>query len=113
MNKKFVHPSMERVYQATNLSSAEIWFMPLVKILKLFTNWENRGISKAGAFKVSSKFKIDLGWILSGAGSPKIQGINFSVPTVTQRGGWVPVKSYSKMGYDGYYTEMGHSRERW
>ncbi len=22
-------------------------------------------------------------------------------------GGWVPVKSYSKMGYDGFYTEMG------
>ncbi|MFW1952189.1 S24 family peptidase [Acinetobacter beijerinckii] len=108
MSNKTVHPSMERVYQATKLETAD-----LVKLLnetpQTIYNWESRGISKPGAFKISKKFKIDLGWILSGEGSPQMQPIyDGQVRTITKLGGWVPVKSYSKMGFDGYYTEMGY-----
>ena len=34
--------------------------------------------------------------------------LEIKITTDTKRGGWVPVKSYSKMGMDGYYTEMGY-----
>jgi hypothetical protein len=108
MNKKVVHPTMERVYQATKLEGTDL-SNALGETPQIIYNWENRGISKKGAFKVSTKFNIDLGWILSGTGTPQIQEVSLEpIPTQTKRGGWVPVKSYSKMGYDGYYTEMGY-----
>ncbi len=108
MEKKQIHPTMQRVYQVTKLTGSEL-ANALDKSPQIIYNWENRGISKIGAFNISTKFKIDLGWILTGEGSPSIDSVrNETITTVTKRGGWVPVKSYSKMGMDGYYTEMGY-----
>jgi len=105
MNKKIVHPSMERVYQATKLYGTDL-ANALNETPQIIYNWERRGISKSGALAVSSKFNIDVGWILRGGDNSPIKTADVPVKTFTKRGGWVPVKSYSKMGYDGYYTEM-------
>lgn len=108
MEKKQIHPTMQRVYQVTKLTGSEL-AAALDKSPQIIYNWENRGISKIGAFNISTKFKIDLGWILTGTGSPYIDSVrNETIPTTVKRGGWVPVKSYSRMGMDGYYTEMGY-----
>ncbi len=108
MEKKQIHPTMERVYQVTKITGADLAYA-LDETPQIVYNWERRGISKTGAFKVSNKFNIDLGWILTGKGSPSIDSVrNEKITTDTKRGGWVPVKSYSKMGMDGYYTEMGY-----
>ena len=71
-------------------------------------NWERRGISKL----VLSKYPINLilmsaGFLLERVHHPLIV-LEIKITTDTKRGGWVPVKSYSKMGMDGYYTEMGY-----
>ncbi|MPW43342.1 repressor [Acinetobacter sp. Ac_1271] len=108
MTEKDVHPTMQRIYDQTGLVASG-----LASILdidsQMVYNWDKRGISKQGAFLVSSKLKLDLKWILTGEGVPAIEKILAENPKpAVAMGRWVPVKSYSKMGDDGYYTEMGY-----
>lgn len=107
MSDKEIHPTMQRIYNETGLNANSLASLLDVDSQKVY-NWDKRGISKQGGLQVSQKLKLDYAWILTGKGSPNIEKIyneksaNFS-PRI---GGWIPVKSYSKMGYDGYYMEM-------
>lgn len=107
MSTKDIHPTMQRVYDATGLNGSDL-AASINESPQTIYNWDKRGISKKGAFSVSQKHKIDIGWILTGVGEKGIESItrNTAGPN-SVTGGWVPVKSYSKMGYDGFYTEMG------
>ncbi len=107
MEDKLIHPSMQRVYSATNMQGTEL-ANAINESPQTIYNWEKRGISKKGAFAISSKFNLDLKWLLSGEGNQCIEKISSNNHPLTRVGGWVPVKSYSRMGYDGFYTEMGY-----
>ena len=74
VEKKQIHPTMERVYQVTKITGADLAYA-LDETPQIVYNWERRGISKTGAFKVSNKFNIDVGWILTGKGSPSIDSV--------------------------------------
>lgn len=109
MIDKELHPTMQRIYEETGLNANSLATILDVDSQKVY-NWDKRGISKQGGLQVSQKFNLDYRWIFTGEGSSKIEKINDgdAVKTITKAGGWVPVKSYTKMGYDGYYTEMGY-----
>ena len=98
---------MQRVYSATNMQGSEL-ANAINESPQTIYNWEKRGISKKGAFVISGKFNLDLKWLLSGEGNQCIEKISSNNYQLTRVGGWVPVKSYSRMGYDGFYTEMGY-----
>lgn len=105
-----IHPSMTRLYQATNLESGQI-AIDLKQPLETLKQWEADGIPKHDALKVALKYKISLDWIISGIGTQDIasNGIfkneeQLKIPVA--RGRWVPVKAYSKMGMDGYFMDM-------
>ncbi|VCZ57922.1 hypothetical protein BANRA_02725 [Acinetobacter baumannii] len=107
MEKKQIHPTMERVYQVTKITGADLAYA-LDETPQIVYNWERRGISKL----VLLKYPINLilmsaGFLLERVHHPLIV-LEIKITTDTKRGGWVPVKSYSKMGMDGYYTEMGY-----
>ena len=108
MSEKEVHPTMQRIYDQTGLNANSL-AAELDIDSQLVYNWDKRGISKKGGLQVSQKLKLDYGWILTGQGIPSIERLyNDKKENTSPRiGGWVPVKSYTKMGYDGYYTEMG------
>ena len=106
MEAKVIHPTMQRVYEATGLNGSDL-AASINEFPQTIYNWDKRGISKKGAFAISQKHRIDLGWILTGEGNSGIESISNNSKSRNDIGGWVPVKSYSKMGYDGFYTEMG------
>ena len=108
MSNKEIHPTMRRIYDETGLNANSLATLLNVESQKVY-NWDKRGISKHGCLQVSEKLNLDYKWILTGEGKPKFE----STPTNTQRsetnvGGWIPVKAYTRMGYDGFYTEMGY-----
>ncbi len=109
MSDKEIHPTMQRIYNETGLNANSLASLLDVDSQKVY-NWDKRGISKQGGLQVSQKLKLDYAWILTGEGQPKIEKLyNEKTLNVSPRiGGWIPVKSYSKMGYDGFYTEMGY-----
>ena len=107
MSTKEIHPTMQRIYDATSLNGSDL-AASINESPQTIYNWDKRGVSKKGAFAISQKHKIDIGWILTGDGDPRIESISRNTSNAApMSGGWVPVKSYSKMGYDGFYTEMG------
>ena len=61
MEKKQIHPTMERVYQVTKITGADLAYA-LDETPQIVYNWERRGISKL----VLSKYPINL--ILMSAG---------------------------------------------
>lgn len=61
MEKKQIHPTMERVYQVTKITGADLAYA-LDETPQIVYNWERRGISKL----VLSKYPINL--ILISAG---------------------------------------------
>lgn len=109
MSDKELHPTMQRIYDETGLNANSLASLLDVDSQKVY-NWDKRGISKQGGLQVAQKLKLDYAWILTGEGLPKIEKIynEKNLKTYSKSGGWIPVKSYSKMGYDGYYTEMGY-----
>lgn len=107
MSTKEIHPTMQRIYDATSLNGSDL-AASINESPQTIYKWDKRGVSKKGAFAISQKHKIDIGWILTGDGDPRIESISRNTSNAApMSGGWVPVKSYSKMGYDGFYTEMG------
>lgn len=106
---KIVHQSLRRIYDLKGLTQGEL-ADAINESPQTVNNWESRGISKQGAFKVSNEFNIDIKWILTGEGHPGIERITIgnSDNKASLHGRWVPVKSYSKMGMDGFYTEMDY-----
>lgn len=109
MSDKELHPTMQRIYDETGLNANSL-AAELNVDSQLVYNWDKRGISKKGSVAVSQKLGLDNIWILTGSGSPKtlISNKENQHTTSPKIGGWIPVKSYTKMGYDGYYTEMGY-----
>lgn len=106
--EKEVHPTIQRIYDHLNFKQGDL-ANAINESPQVVNNWENRGISKKGAMTVFEKLGLDINWILKGEGSANADQNNGSnIKINLQKGGWVPVKSYSKMGYDGYYTEMGY-----
>lgn len=105
---KDTHPTMQRLYLATGLNPADI-ALKLNESPQTINNWDKRGISKNGALKACTKFNIDFGWLMSGNGEQHIESINKNETSKKKpMGHWVPVKSFSKMGDDGYFTDMGY-----
>lgn len=107
--EKNIHETVKRIYEFKNLTQSEL-ADAINESPQTVNNWEARGISKQGAFKVSTKLNLDIKWILTGDGEPSMDR---TVLTDTESRGvlsgrWVPVKSYSKMGMDGFYTEMDY-----
>ncbi len=110
MADKDLHPTMYRIYAQTGLNALSLADALNEQSQKVY-NWDTRGISKQGALTVSTKFGIDIKWILTGEGSPEIEKIVTQNPPknlINTEGRWVPVKAYSKMGMDGYFTDMGY-----
>lgn len=106
--EKEVHPTIQRIYDHLNFKQGDL-ANAINESPQVINNWENRGISKKGALTVFEKLGLDMNWVLKGEGSPSSQSVFESQIKINlPKGGWVPVKSYSKMGYDGYYTEMGY-----
>lgn len=110
--EKEIHPTMERVFAATKLTPSEI-ALAVNESNQTITNWTKRGISKNGAIKIALKFKLNLDWILNNEGTSGLGNggfINSSPKTINNAplGRWVPVKAYSTMGMDGYFTDMGY-----
>lgn len=70
---KSIHPSMRRVYQATGTTPTAL-ALAINESTQNVNNWANRGISKNGAIKIASKFKLNLDWILTGNESLPPQG---------------------------------------
>lgn len=105
-----VHPTLVRLYQATNLRPEQI-AIDLKLSIETLQEWESDGIPKHEALKAALKYKISLDWILSGIGTKDIASNGMfkkedqeRIPVA--RGRWVPVKAYSKMGMDGYFLDM-------
>lgn len=107
--EKVVHETMRRVYDATGLVDANSLAKDMDVDSQKIYNWDRRGISKAGALQVAQKYHLEMKWILTGKGDSKAIKV-FSETELNVKplqGRYVPVKSFSKMGMDGYFTEMG------
>lgn len=129
-SKKEIHESMQRLYAAVEQEKSQ-----LAKTLNVapqtVSNWEDRGISKKGLEIIAEVFPgLNSSFILTGTGinlykSPsliarkmarqrnaiiskhnKAQSDTCRESAFHMR--YVPVKSYSKMGEDGFYTDMGY-----
>lgn len=110
--EKIIHPTMQRVYEATELDQSDLAHAINISP-QAVNNWDLRGISKKGLTLISDMFNVSSDWILSGNGDVKIGRHNLSHDQLFKKNyaptaKWVPVKSYSKMGDDGYYTDMGY-----
>ncbi|WHP06792.1 S24 family peptidase [Acinetobacter corruptisaponis] len=106
--EKEIHPTIQRIYDLLDFKQGDL-ANAINESPQVINNWENRGISKQGALTVFEKLGLEMKWVLKGEGNPTSDKIfEPKIKNVLKIGGWVPVKSYSKMGYDGYYTEMGY-----
>lgn len=61
------HPTMQRVFEATNKTPTELANALNTKPQNI-NNWSNRGISKKGAMEISHIFGLSTDWILTGQG---------------------------------------------
>lgn len=68
-----MHPSMSRVFQASNNKTASEVAFDLDETPQNINNWSKRGISKSGAIKASNVYKCDIHWILTGESSANIE----------------------------------------
>lgn len=62
---KTLHPSLERLLRATQLSPSEL-AKALDTTPQVVTNWGTRGVSKSGVLKAEREFGIDMGYIIDG-----------------------------------------------
>ncbi|OOR91693.1 S24 family peptidase [Moraxella bovis] len=62
------HPTMQRVFDATNKTPTEIAETISTKPQNI-NNWANRGISKSGALEIGKAFGLSVDWILTGQGN--------------------------------------------
>lgn len=105
-----VHPTMDRLYQATNLSAEQI-ATDLNITNEIVQLWEADGIPNSAAIKAALKYKFSLEWLQKGVGTQDIASNGLfkkeeKEKTPKSRGRWVPVKAYSRMGNDGYFMDM-------
>lgn len=61
------HPTMQRIFDATGKTPAEIAKSIDVNPQNI-NNWSNRGISKIGAVAIGKKHNLSVDWILTGQG---------------------------------------------
>lgn len=129
--KQQIHESMERLYRLVEQEKSQ-----LAKTLNVapqtVSNWEDRGISKKGLELITNAFPgINANYILTGSGvslykSPSYAANqqarharaaavrhNLSLENNSIRNNdfktrFIPVKSFSKMGDDGFFTNMGY-----
>lgn len=111
--EKAIHPTMQRIYEATGLDQSALAFA-INKSPQVVNNWDMRGISKNGLTLILEKFNINSDWVLTGKGDKKPERQLMSQNEINKKNyaptaRFVPVKSYSKMGDDGYYTDMGYA----
>lgn len=62
-----IHPTMKRVFEKTGKTPTEI-ANAINASPQSITNWSKRGVSKAGAIDIASKFDLSVDWILTGNG---------------------------------------------
>lgn len=65
-SNKEIHESMKRVFKIAGNPKPNTLAKILDEFPQTITNWSKRGISKAGALKVSAKFDVSANWILTG-----------------------------------------------
>ena len=126
-----IHESMKRLYKMVEQEKSQ-----LAKTLNVapqtISNWEDRGISKKGLELITQAFPgINSTYILTGTGislfkPPSVaaaqrerhdrvqnarHNLSQSNNTIKTNGfttRYIPVKSFSKMGDDGFFTSMGY-----
>ena len=69
--EKIIHPTMQRVYEATELDQSDLAHAINISP-QAVNNWDLRGISKKGLTLISDMFNVSSDWILSGNGDAKI-----------------------------------------
>ena len=104
---------MQRIYEATGLDQSALAFA-INKSPQAVNNWDMRGISKNGLTLILEKFNINSDWVLTGNGDKSLAQQPLLRNEIIKKNDapgvrWIPVKSYSKMGDDGYYTDMGYA----
>lgn len=73
MSDKNMHDSMKRVLEQTKMAPSEL-AAAINTSPQNVTNWSKRGLSKKGAMDISKRFGLSMDWLLTGAGSPHLEG---------------------------------------
>ena len=61
-----MHESFQRLLEVANELNQEEIARRIDELPQTLTNWKRRGISKAGALKISAEFSVSANWILTG-----------------------------------------------
>lgn len=117
------HPTMQRIFDATGKTPAEIAKSIDVNPQNI-NNWSNRGISKIGAVAIAKKHNLSVDWILTGQGQmtvkPTIEALKSKADEIMGRTNGVeytqPAHLYPVINevQAGYFTELGQdSFDEW
>lgn len=61
-----MHPSISRIYDISGAKQPSELAKLLNESAQTISNWSKRGVSKAGAIKVSALFNVSVSWVLHG-----------------------------------------------
>jgi len=100
-----MHESMQRLYQLSGLSGAALG-AALNESPQTITNWQKRGISKAGAIRAGAKFGASAEWLMTGVGLPP-QDRGSNVEPASAR--MLPVLSWVQAGYLTRTEQISHT----